>query len=198
MAHPEIILASSSPYRKKLLLQLGLSFSCESPAINETARPYESAEQLCLRLSQEKALKVADNHVGENTLIIASDQVAGLGSHTLSKPGNHSNAVQQLTACSGQRVTFYTGLCLYHAQIQKLESLVEKTTVYFKTLNSKQIEYYLQKEMPYDCAGSFKVEGLGISLFDKIEANDPNNLIGLPLIQLNNLLIKAGIDVLTD
>ena len=195
-----LILASSSPFRQTLLSKLGLEFSTESPNIDESRQPNETPEQLVYRLAQDKAQEVAKSHQG---LIIASDQLAtlqdGLGAQdaVLGKPNTHENASKQLSACSGNTVTFMTSLCLLNTNSGNMQTIVETYKVVFRHLTSTQIDNYLKKEQPYQCAGSFKSEGLGISLFSRLEGDDPNTLIGLPLIQLIQLLDNEGIDVLS-
>ncbi len=195
-----LILASSSPFRKELLNKLGLAFSCYSPDVDESRNPGETPEQLVYRLAQDKAREVAKSHQG---LIIASDQIAtlqdglGVDDQILGKPHTHENAIKQLTECSGNTVTFMTSLCLLNTNSGNIQTIVEKFKVNFKQLSFKQIDTYLKKEQPYNCAGSFKSEGLGISLFSALEGNDPNTLIGLPLIQLIQLLENEGVDILS-
>ena len=186
-----LILASSSPYRQQLLARLGLPFSCQSPDIDESSKPGETAPELVSRLAIEKAKTVARDH--SNALIIGSDQVATLGDNILTKPGNVERALEQLLACSGKTVTFHTGLCLLNSKSQQYQSIIEPFTVYFRELNEAQLQRYIKKEQPLDCAGSFKMEGLGISLFERLEGGDPNSLIGLPLIQLVKMLANEGI-----
>jgi MAF protein len=188
------ILASSSPFRKELLHKLDLDFDIVSPDIDESRKAHETPEQLVLRLAQEKAFEVAKTRSG---LIIASDQVATLGDEILTKPHSHENAVKQLEKSSGNTVTLLTSLSLLNTNSDTIDTIVEKSKVVFKVLSAKKIENYLQKEKPYNCAGSFKSEALGISLFERIEGNDPNALIGLPLIQLIKMLEKQGVDVLS-
>ncbi|NQY26174.1 MAG: septum formation inhibitor Maf [Piscirickettsiaceae bacterium] len=190
----QLILGSSSPFRAELLLKLGLPFITASPDIDESTLNNEQAEQLVQRLSEQKALKIAESY--SDALIIGSDQVAILDGEILGKPGNHENAVKQLTAASGKTVHFLTGLALLNSKTGNMQSLVEPFDVSFKILSSAQIEYYLNTEQPYQCAGSFKSEGFGISLFSTLHGDDPNTLIGLPLIKLINLLANEGIDVL--
>lgn len=189
-----LILGSSSPFRAELLSKLGLSFEAVSPEIDERAVENESAEQLVLRLSQQKAQAVSKQY--PNALIIGSDQVAVLAGKILGKPRNHLDAVEQLQAASGKTVCFLTGLALLNSKTGEMQSLVEPFEVCFKTLSHSQIEFYLEQEQAYQCAGSFKAEGFGISLFSKLNGNDPNSLIGLPLISLIAMLEKQGIDVL--
>jgi MAF protein len=190
----KILLASNSPYRKSLLERLGLTFDCQSPNIDETPLHNESARDLTLRLSKAKALALAETH--PNHLIIASDQAAQLNDIVLGKPCTEDKAQAQLKACSGQSVTFHTGLCLLNTQTGNITLDCVPYTVHFRTLSSEQINHYIKKEQPLDCAGSFKCEGLGISLFRKMEGDDPNSLIGLPLIRLTDRLMTQGIDPL--
>ena len=189
-----LILASSSVYRRELLQRLRLPFECVSPAIDESARPDETPATTAVRLALKKARAVAAAH--PQALIIGSDQVAELDGTPLGKPGNHANAVCQLRAMRGQRVVFHTALCLLDAASgrHQLENAV--TTVLLRALTNAQIERYLQLEQPYDCAGSAKVESLGIALAEKITSNDPTALIGLPLIMLVSMLKREGIEVL--
>lgn len=190
----QLILGSSSPFRAELLAKLGLPFMTASPDIDESPLEGDTPEQLVKRLSEQKALAIAAKH--PDALIIGSDQVAVLNEQILGKPGNHENAVKQLTASSGKTVRFLTGLALYNSQTKHMQSLVEAFDVSFKNLSTQQIEFYLQQEQPYQCAGSFKSEGFGISLFSKLNGDDPNTLIGLPLIKLIQLLAAEGIDTL--
>lgn len=187
-----LILASSSPFRKELLNKLGLDFDTISPDIDESRKVNETPKQLVLRLAQEKAREVAKNHSG---LIIGSDQVATLDGEILTKPNNHENAVKQLNQSSGNSVMFLTSLALLDTDSNTIDTHIEKTNVVFKSLSAQQIENYLQKEKPYHCAGSFKSEALGISLVECIDGNDPNALIGLPLIGLIKMLENHGVDV---
>ncbi|MBQ4832535.1 septum formation inhibitor Maf [Pseudoalteromonas sp. MMG010] len=194
MSHP-LILASSSPFRQSLLKKLHLEFDTFSPNIDESAQPNELPEQLVKRLSWQKA-KAAEQHFKKG-LVIGSDQVAIFDNQILGKPHNKENAIKQLSLFSGQTVTFLTGLCVYDIDTSKYKTIVEPFNVVFKHLNQKQISAYCDMEQPYNCAGSFKSEGLGISLFERLQGDDPNALIGLPLIKLCNLLNEFGIDVLT-
>lgn len=187
-----IVLASSSPYRKALLARLGLPFTTLSPDIDESPLPLESPEQLVKRLAEQKALAVRPKALQH--IIIASDQVASIDGKILTKPCNHQNAINQLTLCSNKTVTFYTGLALLNTRLDTLQSTVENYVAHFRRLNASCIERYLRKEQPYDCAGSFKMEGLGISLFEKLQGDDPNTLMGLPLIKLVSMLAKEGIE----
>jgi len=187
-----LVLASSSPYRKQLLDRLGLAFSTVSPDIDETALPGETPDALVERLAEQKARAVGELHQG---LIIGSDQVATIDDDILGKPGNHEKAVAQLTRLSGNRVTFHTGLCLLDTAHHEAQINVVPFTVQFRELSAAQIERYLHAEQPYNCAGSFKSEGLGITLFEKLLGEDPTALVGLPLVKLTEMLSRAGIDL---
>ncbi|WP_339337759.1 nucleoside triphosphate pyrophosphatase [uncultured Oceanicoccus sp.] len=188
-----IILASSSPYRRELLQRLAIDFDCISPNIDESALPTESAEQLVSRLAQQKAQAVAADYPQQ--LIIGSDQVASLGQTILTKPGNSDKAMAQLSACSGKTVTFYTGLSLLNSKTGQQQTCVEPFSVKFRTLDTATIKRYISAEQPLDCAGSFKVEGLGISLFEQLIGDDPNSLMGLPLIKLVDMLKTEGVAI---
>ena len=190
----KLILGSSSPYRRELLDRLGLVYECDSPEIDESRLADESAETLVVRLAEAKARAVAVRHPG--ALIIGSDQVAVLDGEILGKPGNHDKALEQLRKASGQLVTFQTGLCLYDANSDTAQVDRVPFAVQFRQLTDAQIEHYLQREQPYNCAGSFKSEGLGIALFEWMQGEDPNALIGLPLIRLVSMLETAGLPVL--
>ena len=191
-----LILASSSPYRRQLLAKLQIPFTCIAPALDETQQAGESAEQLVQRLSSEKAAAVAGQLAeDDNCIIIGSDQLAVLDGQILGKPLTDENARLQLAACSGKTVHFLTGLCLHLHPSGKRHSLLEPFAVTFRTLSTAQIERYLQAEKPLDCAGSFKAEGLGIALFEKMHGDDPNSLIGLPLIRLITLLNQTGLAI---
>ena len=189
-----IVLGSSSPFRKALLEKLDLSFDCDSPDIDETPLKNEHPKDMVVRLAKQKADAIATRH--PQSIIIASDQCATLDGKIIGKPGDHEAAVAQLTAASGRTVTFYTSLCVYNAATNQYQETVEPFYVYFRELTESQIENYLKKEEPYNCAGSFKSEGLGISLFERLEGNDPNTLIGLPLIQLIKMLEAFHIKVI--
>ncbi|MCW8976205.1 MAG: Maf-like protein [Sedimenticola sp.] len=187
----KIILGSTSPFRRQLLEKLRLQFDVDSPDIDESHQPEETPEQMVARLSIEKARAVAKKH--KQALIIGSDQIACIGSQILGKPGNRENAIKQLMLASGKKVTFYTGLCLYNSVTANTQVLCEPFHVHFRSLDQQQIERYLDAEEPYNCAGSFKSEGLGIALFSRLEGDDPNSLIGLPLIRLISFLEKEGV-----
>ncbi|OOY50083.1 Maf family protein [Solemya velum gill symbiont] len=190
----QLVLASTSPFRRELLVKLAISFDTADPSVDETALEDENPEELVTRLAHAKAKAVSADF--EDALIIGSDQVAVIDGEILGKPGNHERAMQQLKAAAGRLVTFYTGLCLLDTATGRSEALCEPFSVHFRQLSESQINHYLVKEEPYNCAGSFKSEGLGIALFRKLEGDDPNTLIGLPLIRLVELLEKSGIEVL--
>ncbi len=191
----KLILGSSSPFRAELLRKLHLEFETASPDIDETALQDESPQALVQRLAESKARKVAESN--SQALVIGSDQVAVIDGKILGKPGNAENARLQLQSASGREVTFYTGLALFDASNQQMQSLVEPFRVGFRSLSAQQIDFYIRQEQPFNCAGSFKSEGFGIALFDYLRGDDPNTLIGLPLIQLTAMLEKAGVDVLS-
>jgi septum formation protein len=190
----QLVLASTSPFRRELLAKLALPFETADPSIDETSLENETPEELVTRLAHAKAKAVAGHF--EDALIIGSDQVAVIDGQILGKPGNHDRATQQLKAAAGRLVTFYTGLCVLDTATGRSEALCEPFSVHFRQLTDRQIDHYLIKEEPYNCAGSFKSEGLGIALFRKLEGDDPNTLVGLPLIRLVELLEKSGIEVL--
>lgn len=189
-----LILASSSPYRRELLSRLGIEFSTFSPSVDESRLDDEPAEDLVVRLSEKKAMAVAQSH--PEALIVGSDQVATVSGLILGKPGNHEKAVEQLMSASGQRVTFFTGLTLFNSKTASSQSCCVPFHVQFRQLKQTEVENYLIKEKPYNCAGSFKSEGLGICLFERMDGEDPNALIGLPLIRLIRMLKNEGLDIL--
>lgn len=189
-----LVLGSTSPFRKSILEKLNIKFECAKPNIDETALADETPQALVERLAIEKAKAVIAQY--PNALIIGSDQVAVCDGEILGKPHTFENGVKQLTKFSNKRITFYTGLCVYDSAQDKALSLVEPFSVHFNELSQADIENYLHAEQPYNCAGSFKSEGLGICLFKKLEGDDPNTLIGLPLIKLVALLKAHGVDVL--
>ena len=188
-----LILASTSPYRRELLDRLGLPFEVASPQTDESRWPDESPEAMALRLSEAKARAVAGAH--PDALIIGSDQVATVDGAIYGKPGSHERAVEQLRALSGKTVNFFTGLCLYNARTGVAEVCGVPTLVTFRNLTNQEIERYLRREPAYDCAGSAKSEGLGIALLSRIAGDDPNALVGLPLIALCALLRRQGVAV---
>jgi septum formation protein len=188
----QLILASSSPYRKALLEKLGLTFECHSPEVDESRKSGESPVELVERLSIEKARKIGSTFA--DALVIGSDQVAVLDENIIGKPKDHAEAVNQLKAASGKKVKLYTGLCLYNTRTNCIQHSVESYSVVFRKLSGAQIEKYLKKDRPYDCAGSLKSETLGIAMLSKLEGEDPNTLVGLPLIRLVDMLLKEGVD----
>lgn len=199
---PKIVLASSSTYRQKQLTQLGILFSSASPDIDESAYPAETPHDLAIRLSTQKAAKVAEQltreapQVKSDHLIIGSDQTAMVNHQRLSKPLSYDNAVSQLKLCSSQSVIFYSGLAVLSTKTQKTYTQATTTEIKFRTLSDKEIHNYVQIDNPIHCAGGFKCESLGISLFDYVRSDDPSALIGLPLIALNKLLLKFGFNTL--
>ena len=194
MTSTQLVLASTSPYRHELLARLGLPFIAEGPETDETALPGEAPEAMALRLSEAKARAVAKRY--PESLIIGSDQVAHLDGKIFGKPGNHERAVEQLKTMRGRTVTFFTGLCLLNAKTGTARTRGIPIRVTFRDLSDGEIENYLRRERPYNCAGSAKSEGLGIAIIEKIEGEDPNALIGLPLIALCELLKIENISVL--
>ena len=195
MSSTSIVLASSSPYRKQILEKTNLPFITCSPDIDESAGINESAESMVTRLTKEKALAIQEQF--PNHLIISSDQVATLDDGTiLTKPHTHENAIKQLRKCNSKTITFLTGLSLLNSSTNNQQLIVEPFEVTFRSLSNSEIENYLSIEKPYDCAGSFKVEGLGICLFEKLNGNDINALVGLPLIRLLELLRNESINPL--
>ena len=189
----EVILGSSSPYRKELLCRLGIPFECISPEVDETPLDGEKPAALCQRLARLKAQAVHD--IRPEAIVIGSDQVAVLGERILGKPHTHERAVEQLTAMQGHRIDFLTALCVIDAKGQCYEVMVP-TEVHMKALSPEAIESYLLREKPYNCAGSAKIETLGIALMESVRSDDPTALIGLPLIATVKLLAKAGCPVL--
>ena len=191
----KIILASSSSYRQSILKKLHIPFSCVAPNIDESSVATESISEQVARLAKNKALTIATQKAYVNSYVIGSDQLASFDGQVLGKPGDFATAKQQLLMCSGKTVRFYTGLCLVHSAKNQLSHIVETFDVTFKTITESQISTYLQIEQPYDCAGSFKCEGLGIALFESLDGRDPNTLIGLPLIALMDLFNTMSVDL---
>jgi len=189
-----LVLASTSSYRKELLGRLGLVFEVAAPLTDERALSGESPRDTALRLAALKAQAVRAAH--RDALIIGSDQVAASAGRVLDKPGNHANAVRQLKALSGKSADFHTAVALLDAASGSVQTAVVPCRVHFRELDDRQIDSYLQREKPYDCAGSAKVEGLGITLIARLETEDPTALIGLPLIALTQMLERAGLPVL--
>ncbi|MGD2160346.1 MAG: nucleoside triphosphate pyrophosphatase [Gammaproteobacteria bacterium] len=190
----ELVLASTSPYRKALLERLQVDFLCDSPDTDESALEGESVMDMVVRLAQRKAEAVANKY--PQALIIGADQSAVLDGEILTKSGNFDKAVKQLQKAAGKRVVFQTGLCLLNTATGNIQTACVPYTVVFKPLTQAMIENYLNREQPYNCAGSFRSEGLGIALFEKFEGEDPNALIGLPLIKLITMLDNEGFSVL--
>jgi len=187
----ELVLGSTSPFRRELLEKLGLPFSAAAPDVDESRGEGESPQNLAQRLAKAKARAVAARF--PQALIIGSDQVACVDEQILGKPGNRDKAIAQLESMSGKTVCFHTGLCLLNAATGNIQVVCDDYRVYFRNLNSAQIARYIDKEEPFNCAGSFKSEGLGITLFRKLEGDDPNSLVGLPLIRLVAMLDREGI-----
>jgi septum formation protein len=192
-ASSRIVLASSSTYRKALIARLGLDCSTVAPDIDESALLAEAPAATALRLAQAKARKIAEREPA--ALIIGSDQVAVLDNQPIGKPGSHAAAALQLRAMSGKTVVFHTALCLLNSATNALQLANVPTTVRFRKLHAAQIERYLQQDQPYDCAGSAKIEALGITLVEQVESDDPTALIGLPLIALVTMLQKEGVPI---
>ena len=186
-----LVLASSSVYRSDLLKRLQLPFESIAPNVDETPLPHESARDTSMRLAQIKARAVADNY--PDALIIGSDQVALLEGQQLGKPHTHDNAVIQLRAMRGKTTHFYTALTLLNSRTGRMQTEVAENLVTLRNLSDAEIEGYLLKEQPYHCAGSAKTEGLGIALISRMSGEDPNALIGLPLILLVEMLRRENI-----
>ena len=190
----QIVLASTSKYRRELLARLGLSFEVASPDVNEIPLPRETPQDTARRLAEAKARAVAARF--PRAIVIGSDQVAVLEGTTLGKPGNHANALRQLKAMRAKEVVFHTALCLCNAASGQVQTRVVPYYVRFRDYSDTQIEHYLRREQPYDCAGSARCEGLGIALIAEMRGDDPNALIGLPLIALTEMLAAQGVSVL--
>ena len=189
-----LILASSSEYRRELLQKLQIPFTSISPKLDEAPLPDEKPHETAIRLAQEKAKKIGVEY--PHALVIGCDQVATLDGEQLGKPGNHNNATKQLQLMRGREVTFHSALCLYNAATGNMQAQVVPYLVRFRQLTDEQIESYLSKEQPYHCAGSAKSEGLGVALIERMIGEDPNALIGLPLIKLVTMLENEGVRVL--
>ncbi|EBI4019871.1 septum formation inhibitor Maf [Salmonella enterica] len=191
---PRLILASTSPWRRALLEKLTIPFECAAPEVDETPIQGEAPRQLVLRLAQAKAQSLAHRYPAH--LIIGSDQICVLDGEITGKPLTEENARQQLLKARGNIVTFYTGLALYNSATGHLQTEVEPFDVHFRHLSETEIEDYVRKERPLHCAGSFKSEGLGLALFERLEGRDPNTLIGLPLIALCQMLRREEMNPL--
>lgn len=185
-----LVLASTSAYRRELLARLGIAFTQVAPDVDESPRPGEAPAALATRLAQAKADAVAKAQ--PDAWVIGSDQVAELDGHPLGKPGGAERAIAQLRAMSGREVRFHTAVCVAGAARDASMALIDTTTVRFRALDDAEIARYVAREKPFDAAGSFKAEGLGIALFDAIESQDPTALIGLPLIGTARLLRRCG------
>lgn len=192
--HKQLVLASSSPYRKKLLEQLNLDFISVSPNIDETQQPGEPLADTALRLAKEKAFAVADQF--PDALIIGSDQTAVFNGQAMCKPGTHDVAVKQLQQCRGRLIMVHSAICLLNTATGTKQTRNIPTQIRFRNLTDAEIEHYLELEQPYDCAGSVKTEGLGITLLSEIQSNDPTAIIGLPLIALIDMLKAENYSVL--
>lgn len=191
---PPLVLASSSPYRRELLARLQIPFEWRAPDIDESPLSLESPCDTALRLAHEKAKIVAHDY--PQALIIGCDQVAEREGNAISKPEDHAAAVEQLTWASGRQLQFHTGLCLLDTRHDQAHQRLVTVTVQYRHLTTDQIERYLLKDQPYDCAGSGRIETLGIALVERVVSDDPTALIGLPLIALTSLLHLCGVDVL--
>jgi septum formation protein len=194
-ASPKLVLASGSRYRRALLERLGLPFEQESPALDETIGETEAPAEAVLRLARAKAAAGLERHPG--AIVIGSDQVAVRGDEVLGKPGTLPKAIEQLTLSAGRHVEFLTGVCVISgARAAEPEQHIDITRVVFRPLSAAEIRSYVEREQPLDCAGSFRAEGLGIALFERIDSQDPTGLIGLPLIWLSQALSRLGLRVL--
>jgi septum formation protein len=191
---PPLILASTSAYRAALLERLGLPFSVAAPGVAEDLVAGEAPAVRALRLALAKACAVAKTH--PDALVLGSDQVADCGGLILDKPGDADRCRRQLAACSGRSVTFFTAVVLMRGQSAFLNQHVDRTVVRFRSLDDAEIARYVQLDRPFDCAGGFRCEGLGVTLFDGIDCSDPTALIGLPLIWVSSALRHAGLDPL--
>lgn len=191
MSLPTLVLGSTSRYRAELLRRIVSDFEQRAPGTDEAPLPDETPRDRALRLAIAKAHAAAEGL--EDALVIGSDQVAELSGTVLDKPGTTARARAQLAASSGREVHFHTALCLHDTRSGEDRVHIDHTVVMFRSLSMDEIDRYIEREQPLDCAGSFKCEGLGISLFERIDNEDPSALIGLPLIALSRLLREAGI-----
>ena len=189
-----LFLASTSPYRRALLDRLGLRFEAEAPGVAEDLRPGETAAERALRLALAKAQAVAARHPTD--WVLGSDQVAECDGRILEKPGNAGSCREQLLACSGRSARFHTAAALMRASPPALQQHVDRTTVHFRKLDAAEVARYVDRDRPFDCAGGFRCEGLGITLFESIDCSDPTALVGLPLIWSAGALRLAGFDAL--
>ncbi len=193
MYQPQIVLASTSPYRRELLERLRIPFIPMAPDCDETPHPGEEPSHLSRRLARDKAVSLTDQFA--EALIIGSDQVAELNGRAIGKPGGHEKATEQLEDASGKVVRFHTAVCVVDTRTMAMYEYIDLTQVQFRHLSESDIEGYLRIEKPYDCAGSFKSEGLGIALFRGIQNDDPSALMGLPLIWLSHALSGCGVEL---
>lgn len=192
-----LILGSESPYKKALLDRLNIPFSCISPNIDETARQKESAEALSKRLSEEKALCILEHNEASALTVIGADQTAECEGALVGKPLTHAQAIEDLQRYSEKTMTFFTSASIHCTELNYKKTVTETIAVKFRKLSLAEIEHYLKIEQPYNCAGAFKCEGLGISLFESIESKDPFALIGLPLIEISHSLRELGYQLYT-
>jgi septum formation protein len=190
----QLVLASSSTYRKVQLQTLGLPFHCARPDIDESRQPGESARDLSLRLAVQKAQAVASQC--PDSLIIGSDQTLEFGEQILGKPGSLDAAIKQLQQLRGNTVVFYSAVALLNTADDSVQQQIVETTVHYRQLSDAQIVTYLERDKPFDCAGSFKSEALGIAILESVRSDDPTALVGLPLITLTSMLTAAGVDAL--
>lgn len=193
MSEFKLVLASTSPYRRELLQRFGVPFDCVAPQTVEFRRPGERAADMVMRLAREKAAAVAARL--DSGLVIGADQCAELQGVVLGKPGSFDAAVSQLAAASGHKVRFLTAACVHDAASGSVSEVLDETIVTFRQLQREEIQRYVDREQPLDCAGSFKSEGLGITLFERIDNRDPTALMGLPLVALAGLLRDAGLQL---
>lgn len=193
MQNYQLVLASTSPFRQQLLSKLQLPFTTAVPDCDETPWPEENPEHLVLRLAEGKARSC---HVAQNSLVIGSDQVCVIDGKIVGKPHSQEKAIEQLLSQSGKAITFYTGLALYNRATDSARVELDTFTVHFRHLSREMVTRYVDQEQPFNCAGSFKSEGLGIALFERLEGDDPNSLVGLPLIRLIRLLEQEQFPVL--
>jgi len=189
-----LILASTSPYRRALLARLGLVFTSQSPGVAELAMPGERADALAIRLARDKAASVAHRRPG--AWVLAADQVADCGGRTFGKPGDAAGCRAQLAASSGRTVVFHTAFVLVQGAAAPAAEHVDRTEVRFRVLSAHEISAYVERDRPYDCAGGFRCEGLGVALFERVATEDPTALVGLPLIAVAAALRRVGFDAL--
>ncbi|EGU33291.1 Maf-like protein [Vibrio ichthyoenteri ATCC 700023] len=198
MPNYQLVLASTSPFRQQLLKKLAIPFKTVHPSFDETPLKDESPSALVLRLAQGKAQSCPTDvtHSETASLVIGSDQVCVIDGEIIGKPHTRERAIEQLQRQSGKSITFYTGLALHNTHTNETSLKLDTFIVHFRSLTTAQIESYIDKEQPFFCAGSFKSEGLGIALFERLEGKDPNTLVGLPLIDLIDMLEAQGFAVL--